>query len=223
MYLKATQTLGKESAGGPRSGSYNTRKSVDLHGTPTQRKEEGNSNQTSPQEGHYHSEMGSPGSPGWRPRKELCGVGRSRHVGCGRDRLWGTPFESSFLSATVDSLSVRRLGGAMPALALGGPRLGRGRGRQSSRRGGRRRGPCRRYRRSSIASDPDWCWVRSSLHLGFKRGGFLCHVGYSLGVTHLISEGIILEVLAHYQGKHESDQYIGATQPPRQASKSRED
>ena len=41
-------------------------------------------------------------------------------------------------------------------------------------------------------------------------------------VTHLSIEGIILEVLAHDQGKHGSDRYIGAAQPPRQASKSRE-
>ena len=41
-------------------------------------------------------------------------------------------------------------------------------------------------------------------------------------VTHLSIEGINLAVWAHDQGKHGSDQYIGAALPPRQASKSRE-
>ena len=44
----------------------------------------------------------------------------------------------------------------------------------------------------------------------------------SARVTHLSIEGIIPKVLAHDQGEHGSDQYIGAAQPPRQASKARE-
>ena len=58
--------------------------------------------------------------------------------------------------------------------------------------------------------DLDGCWFGAE------------HGKMTRSVTHLSIEGIILEILAHDQGKHGSDQYIGTAQPPRQASKSRE-